>query len=93
MDFEKRAEVQREETAGALQTLLGYADKLAERDLKKNRERDVVSLNGNLLDTNFGVKYDNYSRYIIINNRMCEIELRIYKCRTGNTDWRNKSGK
>ena len=38
MDFEKRVEVQREETAGALQILLGYAGKLAERDLKKNRE-------------------------------------------------------
>lgn len=35
MDFEKRVEVQREETAGALQILLGYAGKLAERDLKK----------------------------------------------------------
>ena len=33
MDFEKRVEVQREETAGALQILLGYAGKLAERDL------------------------------------------------------------
>ena len=38
MDFEIRVEVQREETAGALQILLGYAGKLAERDLKKNRE-------------------------------------------------------
>lgn len=38
MDFEKRVEVQREESAGALQILLGYAGKLAERDLKKNRE-------------------------------------------------------
>ena len=38
--FRKRlgVEVQREETAGALQILLGYAGKLAERDLKKNRE-------------------------------------------------------
>lgn len=33
--FEIRVEVQREETAGALQILLGYAGKLAERDLKK----------------------------------------------------------
>lgn len=38
MDFEKRVEVQRDETAGALQILLGYAGKLAERDLKKNRK-------------------------------------------------------
>lgn len=38
MDFEIRVEVQREETASALQILLGYAGKLAERDLKKNRE-------------------------------------------------------
>ncbi len=38
MDLEKRLEMQRKETSCALRILLGYADKLAVKDLDKNRE-------------------------------------------------------
>lgn len=38
MDLEKQLEIQRKETSSALRILLGYADKLAAKDLEKNRE-------------------------------------------------------
>lgn len=38
MDLEKQLELQRKETSSALRILLGYADKLAVKDLEKNRE-------------------------------------------------------
>ena len=38
MDLEKQLEIQREETSSALRIMLGYADKLAAKNLDKNRE-------------------------------------------------------
>ena len=38
MDLERQLEMQRKETSSALRILLGYADKLAVKDLEKNRE-------------------------------------------------------
>lgn len=38
MDLEKQLEIQRKETSSALRILLGYADKLAAKNLEKNRE-------------------------------------------------------
>ena len=38
MDLERRLEMQRKETSSALRILLGYANKLATKDLDKNRE-------------------------------------------------------
>ncbi|MDY2697964.1 MAG: hypothetical protein SOV61_00195 [Lachnospiraceae bacterium] len=38
MDLEKPLEIQRKETSSALRILLGYADKLAVKNLDKNRE-------------------------------------------------------
>lgn len=38
MDLEKQLAVQRKETSSALRILLGYAEKLAAKDLDKNRE-------------------------------------------------------
>ena len=38
MDLEKQLEIQRKETSSALRIMLGYADKLAAKNLDKNRE-------------------------------------------------------
>ena len=38
MDLEKQLEIQRKETSSALRILLGYAEKLAAKNLGKNRE-------------------------------------------------------
>jgi hypothetical protein len=38
MDLEKQLEIQRKETSSALRILLGYEDKLAAKNLDKNRE-------------------------------------------------------
>ena len=38
MDLERQLEMQRKETSSALRILLGYADKLAAKDLEKNQE-------------------------------------------------------
>ncbi len=38
MNLEKQLEIQRKETSSALRILLGYADKLAAKNLDKNRE-------------------------------------------------------
>lgn len=38
MDLEKQLEIQRKETSSALRILLGYVEKLAAKNLEKNRE-------------------------------------------------------